>query len=146
MNSNDLTNHLKDIHKKIKSECPSCNSHFSSERALLEHKKVVHDKNARIQCEEYDLYFSKRSHMQRHLKEIHCDTDKNLDFIENYKLFISYTCKECNQRFDRKENLTRHMGTVHTDNDEKKKFLCQQCPSKFSRKDNLKFHMSKKTW
>ena len=84
MNSNDLTNHLKDIHKNIKSECPSCNSHFSSERALLEHKKVVHDKIARIQCEECDLYFSKRSHMRRHLKESHCGTDKNLDFIENY--------------------------------------------------------------
>ena len=82
--------------------------------------------------------------MLRHLKESHCGSDKNLDYIENYKLSISYICKECNQRFDRKENLTRHMGTVHTDNDDKKKFLCQQCPSKFSRKDNLKFHMSKK--
>ena len=100
MNSNDLTNHLKDIHENIKSECPSCNTHFSSERALLEHKKVVHDKMARIQCDECNLYFSKRSHMLRNLKESHCNTNKNLEFIENYKQCISYICKECNQRFD----------------------------------------------
>ena len=82
--------------------------------------------------------------MLRHLKESHCGTNKNLDFIENYKLFISYICKECKQRFDRKENLTRHMSTVHLAHDEKRKFHCLQCPSKFSRKDTLKFHLSKK--
>ena len=105
------------------------------------HKQYKHENvNQDIfKCDECEIHFSMEKSLNRHMKEVHKETFKNLTVATIYDL--RFTCDECEDIFPRNSNLIRHKETVHKAGN--KNFLCPNCQKPFSRKDNLKKHISK---
>jgi len=55
--------------KKIK--CDICNSKFSKQEELMNHKQIVHGKDLQYDCKECNKFFSNMEDMRTHLQREH---------------------------------------------------------------------------
>lgn len=78
-------------------------------------------------CNECDKHFSKKSKLNRHLREQHKEEDE----------IKRYDCDDCPQTFKRKEHLNRHRKAKHLF----EKFQCQFCVARFVEKYKLRKHL-----
>jgi uncharacterized Zn-finger protein len=84
-----------------------------------------------------------KSHLTRHMKEKHYETNVNLDYVENLDSLNEFECENCEKKFKRKTDLKRHCISVHSVK-EKNCFICSHCNLLFSRKDSLSRHVKSK--
>ena len=109
----------------VKHQCPKCDSKFSRKGHLNVHIKMVHDKIKDVQCPKCDYKSSQKSDLTKHIKQVH---DKIKDF----------QCSKCDSKFFTKSDLNVHIKRVH---DKIKDYLCPKCDSKFSAKSSLTRHI-----
>ena len=129
-----------------KPACELCGKTFTTFGSLSCHKKIVHKTDALtpeiFSCRRCEMQYSLKSHLNRHVREQHCDRRLNIDFHEGVDLVKMHECDQCDQKFKRKENLNRHQTTSHSEN--KNTYDCVHCGSTFSRQDSLKRHVKSK--
>ena len=64
--------------KKVK--CDFCDTKFSKEEAMMNHKQIVHGKDLEYDCKACNKYFSNMEDMRAHLQKEHSyKKDKNKD-------------------------------------------------------------------
>ena len=120
-----LEEHLL-LHDGIKSsQCDLCDSRYTSEMRLKQHKRLahrdrVHDKICHICSKACGPNWI----LKQHIQMVHGSKDQK--------------CQHCDKCFGNKSDLTRHM--LQHD----KKFKCNICDIKFARKDVLDLHMKRK--
>ena len=51
--------------------CDRCNSKFSHQEELMNHKQVVHGKDLKYDCKECNKYYSNMEDMRTHLQKEH---------------------------------------------------------------------------
>ena len=51
--------------------CDACNSKFSQQEELMNHKQIVHGKDLKYDCKECKKYFSNMEDMRTHLQREH---------------------------------------------------------------------------
>lgn len=91
--------------------CLNCSESFYTEEKLKKHA-ILHDPNRAYRCGECNKCFTKKSHLNIHLR---CHAKK-----EDRK----FTCKECGEQFMYSYLLKQH-SYKHT---EQKPFPCSECP------------------
>ena len=108
--------------------CKECDESFSSYMKMKYHSKIVHAAEGLKNmlktkvtsclidtephtCDKCGSKFKQRSHLYRHVKEVHCMLDLNLDYVKQDS--IEFKCAQCNKSFWRKSDLRRHVDTVH---------------------------------
>ena len=66
-----LTRHVATVHKGLKGfKCSTCGQCFGEKRNLTSHVESVHEK-IRLDCPDCPATFTKKSHLNRHLAEVH---------------------------------------------------------------------------
>ena len=114
--------------KKVPSyRCQECSTYFSVRSKLCKHMKEVHGKILKHSCCECHKSYSHRSDLLDHIALIHRG-GKTL------------CCKTCGKYFLSRKALRLHTKTIHAG---PKKFECVICADRFYQKGNLKLHMSR---
>ena len=144
-NQNALDYHEQKHEPVIEKEtCNICGFQSSSKSTLNQHKSLIHNEtcggSSIFKCHYCEKTFNVKKSLNRHLRETHSHTSKNLDYIEDMDSAGELSCDQCEKRFRRKENLDRHISTVHV---QKEMFPCLLCDKKFPRKDTLMKHLKK---
>ena len=99
---NVLTNHLIDVHMKIKDfKCKDCSKIFSTKYRMECHYKRAHLLiKPSLTCHECATSFKKRQQLEWHINKVHL----------NYK---PHKCNLCKKSFLRAAELNRHMKRAH---------------------------------
>ena len=79
-----LVIHIPDEESRIYS-CNMCEKKFKRQQDLLRHMKSVHFKIKPFQCEHCKLCFTRKGHLEVHIKKIHKKNIGNFDRYENAK-------------------------------------------------------------
>ena len=150
--------YLKHSTKDISVNCDICDSKHSNRKAMLLHKKLIHQKSA-TKCELCGEHFRQ---IQRHKLYFHkigkdedqwgkCDIcgkmlfgnsalnrHKTNHFKEKVK---NFSCKYelCDIKTDSLYNLNVHIATVH---EQIRPFKCEKCDLTFKRKAHLQSHFN----
>ncbi|XP_077300372.1 suppressor of Hairy wing [Arctopsyche grandis] len=122
--------HLKRFHSTSKKalKCSQCKVKCEDGIAFLEHMKI-HDRANTISCPTCKKNFTRKYHLERHLKQIGCDGRKT----------SSFTCEVCDRVFARKDNLREHLR-YHI-GFTKKTFTCDYCSKNFHRRQMFITHI-----
>ncbi|KAJ3633719.1 hypothetical protein MTP99_010650 [Tenebrio molitor] len=145
--------------KSVKYACDICNIFFNNKTKYNKHKKT-HDDSNPFKCNECSQTFSKKLHLNVHLRSHTKDEDKkfickscNKQFMYEYQLKQHeykhtdekpYPCKFCSKGCLTAESLKRHMK-IHDKNYVKKKHSCQICFQEFAYPSFLAEHMKNHT-
>jgi hypothetical protein len=123
---NDLSKHIKTVHRKIKDlQCEECDFKSSTSSGLNIHIKTVHKKIKDFQCEKCDFKSSTGSVLYSHIRAVH-------------KKIKSFQCNECDYNCSAKGNLSQHIDRVHK---KVKNFQCKECDYKSFSKEHLNIHI-----
>uniref|UniRef100_A0A8C8UKH2 Zinc finger protein n=1 Tax=Peromyscus maniculatus bairdii TaxID=230844 RepID=A0A8C8UKH2_PERMB len=114
--------------------CPQCESSFSSEEILTEHRQTLHQKpmgEKEFKCESCGKKFPVRQALQRHFEQHQKACRGDARFV----------CKvdSCGKRLKSKDALKRHQENVHT-GDPKRKLICSVCNRRCASVSSLQEH------
>ncbi len=130
--------------------CEKCPKSFTSNFALKEHRRTVHE-GLKYQCETCNKTYLTKSGL-RNCQNSHQGNTKHICGVCGaafvYKSALQDhmfrhtqdwpTCKTCGRQFGGLGNLSRHMKTCGKDVE--KTLQCRHCPKKFATKEYLKKH------
>src|ERR1700759_3690299 len=102
-----------------------CGKRFKTNSDFKRHKRFVHLKERKFECNECQNRFFRRHHLKDH-KRIH----------SGEKPYV-FDHKNCGKRFAQKSGLNSHKRIVHL---KEKNFECNECQTKFFAKTQLKYH------
>lgn len=108
-------------------KCPYCSHGFSKKSHLDRHLKT-HEK-AKHECKLCDIEYRTYQALHAHLYKVHGDESKYSQMQRSFK------CDQCPKTFYQEEHLTAHKQTHSLP---KKVFECDICQKQFSRLDNLR--------
>ena len=130
----DLTQHKRQVHKKVKYDCDQCNESFDYPLKLRCHKQKAH-KGMRFECKDCGKEFAFKHDLTRHQKqqhkgkphheeparkkikpnlEDHCQENEEDANRENpSKSFQSFSCEKCGMSLSSLKILKMHKEMVH---------------------------------
>lgn len=109
--------------------CKICGMEFADKKELdTHHKTAVHLENNDHECNYCGAGFPYRSHLERHIKQVHCKRVRNRKEID---------CEECGKTLGDKSYLKAHVKAVHLKIRDQ---ICNECGATFTRKDKLMRH------
>lgn len=118
--------------KKTKFACQKCNATLLSKKLLDIHMEA-HGQGKQFCCKSCGKEFTRRYHLNRHLKYMNCDGKRPV---------IKHPCNVCGALFARMDNLKDHLRThIETNVQPKKDFQCPYCPRAFLGSSLLNIHI-----
>lgn len=115
-------------HKAITKEksCPDCHLTFEKWSLLVEHRRRMHNNEARFTCDICSKTFCRKPNIKDHMK-LHLSTE------------IVFQChyKNCPKFYNAKRNLESHIRSKH----EGKRWFCNMCNEQKSTKQKLEQHI-----
>ena len=124
-----LQKHVKRKHvdRSVKKKFPCLLCGYSCDKiGALERHMVTHTKVRAFKCSDCEKSFTRKCHLDRHIKTIHRVGESK------------HECKICNKIYNCRYVLIRHVKSVH---DKIKSFVCPQCGRKFAESSHLTRHM-----
>ena len=127
-----LQRHLKQVHQKEREKCTICKKKVSN---LKSHIKLVHDKIKDYQCPECEKSFQTRSHLKKHVTQIHLglreecpECGKKVKDLKSHIKFshdkvANFPCEMCDKSFVTTTILKKHISSIHL----KETIKCPQC-------------------
>ena len=107
-------------------KCSYCGYDTSELSWIITHYDTWHPDKKVFPCETCGKLFTRKHDLERHIKEAHSETEKNL-----------IQCTHCEYSTNRKSYLNRHVKSRHN----KSNFSCSMCEKSFCWKGNLMKHM-----
>ena len=98
-------------------KCSYCDTKTSELRWIKEHYDTWHPDKKVFPCETCGKLFTRKHDLERHIKEAHSETEKNL-----------IQCTHCEYSTNRKSYLNRHVKSRHN----KPNFSCSMCEKSFN--------------
>ena len=109
----NLDQHVRSVHEKIKVTCDICNKEFSKTPNLNKHKRQKHPETLQTKRKATEYLETQPKRIKITQPESNDDTNK----------INGFECKICKQEFKELYNLNKHIKNVH----EEKKLKCQNC-------------------
>uniref|UniRef100_A0A336L796 CSON004103 protein n=1 Tax=Culicoides sonorensis TaxID=179676 RepID=A0A336L796_CULSO len=152
-----IQSHLLSDHGYSVYICENCDSYFTDDRELDQHKNEFHSLTSQlvIRCTKCDKTFTTRKCLEEHA-HLHAEDPRpfkcpkegcNKDFTSKYTLTSHmkihtnrprpFRCKICDKSFYHAQNLMQH-EKLHTST---KEFFCPLCNKAFSTQHNLDVHL-----
>ena len=119
-----LKKHNAEVHQQILYKCDTCEKIFNNVPSLNAHKERH---GTQLQCLECYQFFQSKHALDKHLLNIHNDTNVR-----------HYSCEFCDQKFIQKVRYDEHVNMKHT---KKQIYKCPQCNFTTLRKDGVKDHI-----
>ena len=107
----------KEQKKNIKFSCDLCNKDYKSNKAVKNHRNVVHFGMRLFECDLCDKTYTDNTPLRIHKETVHKEED------------ATYACSECDKTFMSEPLLKNHSARFHSKHNIKKK--CQYCEKLF---------------
>lgn len=106
--------------------CMVCLRTFSSIGNLNRHKRTVHLRKRRFNCDTCNTFWPDKFELRRHVRNVHSG-------------LRPYLCTRCPCSFKQQAHLTRHLTETHVG----KAHHCEQCAATFASRGTLTRHQKK---
>ena len=124
--------------------CDICDQTLTDFQSYQIHKKShrtsTFSQAVKRKCSDCEETFSSRSNLTRHVREVHCFINYNLDLMNPKPKIKHFICDHCDFKTQRKHYLKIHIEKQHS-NEPTLRIQCEQCPKTFKYRASLIVHV-----